>query len=180
MTKNKKVREHKVKIVKEVAESLDKSQVVVITNYSGMSATDLTALRRKLKNAGVDYRVVKNTLARFAVDESDKNFDRNIFDGPIAAAFGYDDPVLPAKLLYDYKKSSDSAFTIVGGILGSTVLTAEEVNDLAQLPPREIILAKLVGSIQWPLTGLVTCLSGPVRGLAYILQARIKQLEEAN
>ncbi len=178
MTKEKKVREHKVKIVEEVAESLNKSQVVVVTNYSGMSTAELTALRRKLKNAGIDYRVVKNTLARFAVDKSEKEFDRNIFDGPVAAAFGYDDPVLPAKLLHDFAKSTNSALTVIGGVLGDTVLSADEVKDLAQLPPREILLAKVVGSIQWPLTGLVTCLSGPLRGLAYILQARIKQLEE--
>ncbi|MDD5402719.1 MAG: 50S ribosomal protein L10, partial [Dehalococcoidales bacterium] len=96
MTKKAKVREQKVKVVQEVAESFKKSQVVVLTNYSGMTTADNTSRRRKLKAAGVDYRVVKNTLARFAADESGKSFDRSIFTGPVAAAFGYDDPVVAA------------------------------------------------------------------------------------
>lgn len=179
MTKNKKIREKKVRIVQEIADSLGKSQVVVITSYSGMKTADMTSLRRKLRAAGVDYRVVKNTLARFAADETGKGFDRNVFDGPIAAAFGYDDPVLAAKILNDFAKGSDSPLSILGGILGESVLTAEQVKELAQLPSREVLLARVVGGIQSPLVGFVRVLSGPVRGLAYLLQARIKQLEEA-
>jgi len=179
MPKENKVREHKAEIVKQVTESMDKSQVVILTNYSGMTTADLTALRRKLKAAGIDYRVVKNTLARFAADGSVKNIDRGVFEGPIAAAFGYDDPVAPAKLLMDFTRSGDVPLSIVGGILGETVISAEKVKELAQLPPREILLARVVGGIQWPLTALASCLAGPIRGLAYTLQARIKQLEEA-
>ncbi|MDD5498136.1 MAG: 50S ribosomal protein L10 [Dehalococcoidales bacterium] len=179
MSKKAKVREQKVKVVQEVAESFKKSQVVVLTNYSGMKTADITSLRRKLKAAGVDYRVVKNTLARFAAEESGRGFDRSIFTGPLAAAFGYDDPVVAAKLVVDFAKNGDIPIDIVGGILGESLLSAEEVKDLAMLPSREILLAKVVGGIQWPLTALVSCLAGPVRGLAYVLQARINQLEEA-
>jgi len=179
MSKREKAREQKARIVKEVARSLDKSQIVVLTNYSGMSAANLTALRRKLKTAGIDYRVIKNTLARFAADESSKSIKPDIFEGPIAAAFGYDDPVAPAKLLADFGRGGDVGLKIVGGILGENVLSAEQVKELAQLPSREVLLAKVIGGIQWPLTGLVSCLAGPVRGLAYALQARINQLEEA-
>ncbi len=179
MARNKQIREKKVRLVSEIAESLKKSEVVVITDYSGMSTANLTSLRRKLRSSGVDYRVVKNTLVRFAVDEAGKGVDPNIFDGPIAVAFGYDDPVIPPKLLYEYAKSSNAPLNVLGGILGNTVLSAEEMKNLAQLPPREILLAKVLGGIQAPLTGLVTVLSGPSRGLANILQARINQLEEA-
>ena len=76
-------------------------------------------------------------------------------------------------------RGGDVGLKIVGGILGENVLSAEQVKELAQLPSREVLLAKVVGGIQWPLTGLVSCLAGPVRGLAYALQARINQLEEA-
>ncbi|MDD4635361.1 MAG: 50S ribosomal protein L10 [Dehalococcoidales bacterium] len=179
MQRKAKIREHKVKVVKEVAESFKKSQVVVLTNYSGMTTADITALRRKLKAGGVEYRVVKNTLARFAADESGQSFDRSIFNGPVAAAFGFDDPVVAAKLVVDFAKNGDIPISIVGGIIGDSLLSADDVKELAQLPSREILLAKVVGGIQWPLTGLVSCLAGPIRGLAYILQARINQLEEA-
>jgi len=172
-------REKKAKIVSEIANALEKSQIVVLTNYSGMSTASLTLLRSKLRAAGVDYRVVKNTLARFAADESGKGFSREIFNGPVAAAFGYDDPVLAAKLLNEFARNADLSISIVGGILGDKILSADEVKELAQLPPREILLAKLLGGIQWPITGLVSCLAGPIRGLAYTLQARINQLEEA-
>ena len=179
MQRKAKVRKHKVKVVKEVGESIRDSQIVVLTNYSGMTTADITTLRRKLKASGVEYRVVKNTLARFAVDESGKEIDRNGFTGPVAAAFGYDDPVIAAKLVVDFAKNKDIPISIIGGIMGDSILSVDEVKNLAQLPPREILLARVVGGIQWPLTGLVSCLSGPIRGLAYVLNARINQLEEA-
>jgi len=179
MQRKAKVRKHKVKVVKEVGESIRDSQIVVLTNYSGMTTADITTLRRKLKASGVEYRVVKNTLARFAVDESGKEIDRNVFTGPVAAAFGYDDPVIAAKLVVDFAKNKDIPISIIGGIMGDSILSVDEVKNLAQLPPREILLARVVGGIQWPLTGLVSCLSGPIRGLAYVLNARINQLEEA-
>jgi large subunit ribosomal protein L10 len=179
MQRKAKVRPHKVKVVKEVGKSIKNSQIVVLTNYSGMTTADITALRRKLKTGGIEYRVVKNTLARFAADESGKEFDRSIFTGPVAAAFGYDDPVLAAKLVVDFAKNKDIPISIIGGIMGDSLLSVDEVKELAQLPSREILLSRVVGGIQWPLTGLVSCLSGPIRGLAYLLQARINQLEEA-
>jgi large subunit ribosomal protein L10 len=122
MPREKEVKEHKVKIVKKVTESLKKSKVVVLTSYSGMKTADLTALRRKLRTAGVEYHVIKNTLARFAARDAAKGFSQDAFNGPLAAAFGYEDPVMTAKLLVDYARNADISLSIVGGILGEQLL----------------------------------------------------------
>jgi large subunit ribosomal protein L10 len=121
--------------------------------------------------------VVKNTLARFAVERAGKDDLAGSFDGPIAIAFGYGDITTPARVLTGYIRDSASSLSIKGGFLDDRLLTSEEVITLSTLPSREILLAQVLGQMKSPVSGLLNCLVSPMRGIMGVLQARINQLE---
>lgn len=171
-------REQKIRIVDELKETIAGCSAAVLTDYQGLSASELTILRRKLRGLNIEYRVVKNTLARFAAEKANKDFLVGSFEGPIAIAFGYGDVAEPARAINDYIKGSDSPLSIKGGFLSDRLLTADEVGRLAKLPSREVLIAQVLAGMQSPITGLVTCLASPIRGFMGVLQSRIKQLEE--
>lgn len=171
-------REQKVRIVDELSEAITGCSAAVLTDYQGLSASELDVLRSKLRSMKVEYRVVKNTLARFAVEKAGKKFLSDSFEGPIAIAFGYGDVAEPARIISEYIKGSDSPLNIKGGFLGDRLLGVDEVDRLAKLPTRDVLIAQVLASMQSPITGLVTCLSSPIRGFMGVLQSRIKQLEE--
>ena len=123
-------------------------------------------------------RVAKNTLTKIAADAQEINGLDSVLEGPTALVFAYDDPAQPAKILRDFARSS-RILQIKAGVLEGNVLTADQVADIADLPSREELVAKVVGGISSPLYGLVGVLSGPVRSLTYVLQARREQLEQA-
>ncbi len=171
-------REQKIRIVDELKETITGCSAAVLTDYQGLSASELTILRRKLRELNIEYRVVKNTLARFAAEKANKDFLVSSFEGPIAIAFGYGDVAEPARAINDYIKGSDSRLSIKSGLLGDRLLTADEVVRLASLPQREVLIAQVLAGMQAPITGLVNCLASPIRGFMGVLQSRIKQLEE--
>jgi large subunit ribosomal protein L10 len=154
-----------------------KSNSGIMTDYRGLKTSDVVALRRKLRDAGVEFHVVKNTLARIGARQSGKDQIGGIFEGPLAIAFVKDDISKSAKVLTDHIASAKLAITIKGGFLGNKLLTPAEVATIATLPPREQLIAKVMGGIQGPLYGLLNQVNAPLRGLAYVLQGRIKQLE---
>ena len=170
-------KEQKAHIIDELKETMAKCNVAVLTNYQGIPTSELTALRRRLREQGIEYRVVKNTLARFAAERAGKGFLAGSLEGPVAIAFGYGDVATPARALNDYIKGSDKPLTISGGFLGDRLLTIEDVDTLVNIPSWEVLIARVLAGMQAPITNLVTCLNSPLRGLAGVLQARIKQLE---
>jgi len=170
-------REKKTEIIGRFEDTFSRCSVGILTDYRGLSNAEITTIRRRLGNSSIDYRVVKNTLARFAAERAGKANLASSFVGPVAIALGYGDVTEPAKILTEYITTSKSTLTIKGGFLGDRVLTPEEVSTLAKLPTREILLAKLLGGMQGPIAGLVTCLSAPIAGVMRVLQARIKQME---
>jgi len=172
-------REKKAQIIDNLQESLAKCNVGILTDYRGLSTPELTILRKKLRGLGIEYRVTKNTLASLAAERAGRNDLTGYFEGPVAIAFGYGDITEPAKALVDYINTSKASLSIKGGFLAGRTLTIEEAMSLAKLPPREILLAKVLGGMQSPVTSLVNCLAAPMRGLLITLQARIKQMEEA-
>ena len=158
---------------------MDRCSNAVLTDYKGMSNAELTALRRKLRAAGIEYRVVKNTLARFAAEKAGKSFLTGSFEGPVAIAFGYDEVIEPAKTLAGYIRSApETMLGIKGGFMGNRLLSQDDVKTLASIPSREVLIAQVLGGMQTPIAGVINCLAGPLRGFGGILQARIKQLEE--
>jgi large subunit ribosomal protein L10 len=152
----------------------------IMTDYRGIKTSDIVGLRRKFKESGIEFHVVKNTLARIAAEKTGKDKIKDIFEGPLAIAFVKDDISKSAKVLTDYIAANKLALTIKGGFLGNKLLSPQEVSTIATLPPREVLIAKMMGGIQGPLYGLLNQVNAPLRGLAYVLQGRIKQLEGVN
>ena len=170
-------REKKAQTIDGLQDTFSKCSIGILTDYRGLSAPEITVLRRKLRESSVEYKVVKNTLARFAGERAGKSDLVSCFEGPVAIAFGYGNITEPAKVLTEYIKTSQASLTIKGGFLGDRLLTSEEVVTLSTLPSREILLAKVLGGMQSPITSLASCLASPIRGIMGTLQARIKQLE---
>lgn len=170
-------REKKTQIIDNLEQLFSRCRVAVLTDYRGQSANQMTELRRRLRGEGIEFRVVKNTLARFAAQRLGREELLGFFEGPVAIAFGYGDITEPAKALSSYIEEFKATMTIRGGFLADRVLTKGEVNTLSTLPPREVLLARVVGGVQAPISALVGQLSAPMTGLIAGLQARIQQLE---
>src|SRR4030042_3699760 len=166
-------KKEKEKIIDELTNSLSNCTIAIATDYRGLTAKDMVQLRKQLRAGGVEYQVAKNTLTRFAADKAGKKQLEPLLSGPLAVAFGYDDVIKPAKILRDFIRSSGASLKIKGGLLGDRLLSTEEVSALANIPSREVLASQLVGQLISPLYSLHTVLSAPLRGLAYVIQARI-------
>ncbi len=167
-------RPEKEAAVAEVKERLLRARAVILTDYRGLNVGELTDLRRRLREVGVEYKVVKNTLATLAVREAAVQEIEPYLTGPVAMAFGYDDPAVPAKILAGFAKEHKN-LEMKAGVLEGRVIDQAQVKALADLPSREQLLAMVAGVFQAPFRGLVTVLSGPMRNLAYGLEALRKQ-----
>ena len=161
-----------------LAEKFDQSTIVITTDYTGLPVGDMTALRRSLREAGVEYRVIKNTLAYLAADKAGKPAIKDVIEGPTGVAFGYGEPAEPAKALSAFIRSARSALKIRGAELDGRALAPEEVERLAALPNRNELIAQLLMRMNGPIAGLVNVLNGPIVGLARVLQGRIDNLNE--
>ena len=166
-------------VVAELSELLARSTIAILTVPTGMTMADMTDLRRRLREVGVEFHVVKNTLARIASRQVGKDALDSLLSGPTAIVFGYGDEVEPARVLLDFSRAAKMDIRIKGGILHSRVLSAEQVRQLAYLPAREVLLAQLLGGLQAPLSRLVWVLKGNMVGLLNVLEARKGQLESA-
>jgi large subunit ribosomal protein L10 len=171
--------EKKQELVKSYAEKFSRSQAAILTNYSGLSVIELNRLRNKMRETGSGYHVVKNRLVKLALREAGLPVPEELLRGPTAIGFCYEDMVAPAKVLTEYAKES-RILTIKGGILGEKVIDVQVISSLADLPPRDVLLAQLLSGVQSPIAGLVNVLSGTLRGLVTVLKARADQLEVGN
>lgn len=148
--------EAKVLAVSDIVERLQKAHSVVIVKYSGLTVADVTALRAQFRAAGVDYVVLKNTLVRRALHQLNIEGLDDVLTGPSAFAFGMQDPVSPAKLIDAFiSKAKAPVLEVKAGLLGTEVLTQEGVANLAKLPSREELLARLLGSLNATVSNFV-------------------------
>jgi len=170
-------REKKAQLIDSLQQVFSRCSIGIMTDYRGLSANEMTDLRRGLRESGIEYKVVKNTLARFAAERAGKEELVSFFEGPVAIAFGYGDITEPARALANYIQTSKASMSIKGGFLSDRLLTSEDVATLSTLPSREILLAKVVGGVQSPISALVSHLTAPMRGIIGVLQARIQQME---
>ena len=155
---NIKIIEMKAAKVAEVTEKIQKSQSIVMFDYRGLTVEEVTALRTEMRKAGVEYVVLKNAIVQRAAESA--GIDQAVLSmlkGPSAFAFGYEDAVAPAKILKDFIKKTKKC-EMKGGIVNGTVFNAAEVNALADLPSREVLLARLLGSMMSPISGLAIVL----------------------
>jgi large subunit ribosomal protein L10 len=170
-------KEKKAELVDLIREKLVRAEIVIATDYRGLTVAEISKLRHQLRQQGVEYRVVKNTLADFAATAAGKPDLSKLLQGPTALAFGYGDVVQPAKALSDYQRSSGTTLSIKGGLLAGKLLMPEDIVALAKLPPKDELIGKLVGLVQLPVSRLMIVLSGNLRNLMGVLQARIRQFE---
>ena len=167
----------KKEVIDELTTKFDEAKSAVLTDYRGLNVEEMTDLREKLREAGVDYKVAKNTLAYLAAKEAGCEEIEEYLKGPTAIAFSEDDPVAPAKVLSEFAEENET-LEIKSGLLDKEVLNSDEIKALADVPSREELLGRLASGLKQPLNGLVHCLKDPVKSLAYALKAVKDKKEE--
>lgn len=166
----------KVAEVEALEKRLRKASVVILTDYRGLTVSELNTLRSRLREASLEYRVTKNTLLNRAAERVGVTGLSPLLSGPTAVVFGTDDPGVPARLLQEFIRQYRK-LEIKGGVVQGETLGADIVLALATLPSRAELLARVVGVLQWPLRGVVSALSAPHRALVMTLDALRKQRE---
>lgn len=165
-----------LELYNEIVEKLQKNQHFFVVEYKGLTVADITNLRRKLKEADSELKVIKNTLLEIALKNLEMPNIEEYLSGPNAIVYVKEDAVKAAKVLHDFSKENDK-LVLKCGIVDGHVFEARRIKDLAMLPPKEELIAKLLGSLKSPLYGLVSVINGPVRGLAIALSEIAKQKE---
>ena len=165
-----KILEQKKAIVTELAERLKSSVAGVLVNYKGITVADDTKLRKELREAGVSYTVVKNTLLSRAAEQANLEGLNPVLEGTTALATSPEDYVAAARILSGYAEKNKD-FQIKAGFVDDGLLSVEEIKDLAKLPSKEVLVAKALGGLNAPISGFVTVLNGNLRGLACVLNA---------
>jgi large subunit ribosomal protein L10 len=171
-------RPEKVQAVAEIKERIEGAQAVFLAEYAGLSVNEQQELRRALRANGAEFKVMKMTLARLAADDLEINSLDELLLGPTGLAFADGDPVGAAKVLKDFSKEHD-VFVVKGGLLGMDFLTPERISELADIEPREVLLAKLAGAMQAPMANLAGLLAALSRNTASALQQLLEKKEAA-
>jgi large subunit ribosomal protein L10 len=169
----------KQQVVADVHEKLAKANAVFLADFRGMSVEKATTLRNDLRGAEVEYRVVKNTLLEIASADTSAAALAPHFKGPTAVAFTYSDPVAAAKVLAKYAKDQQAAFKLKGGVLSGKMISVADIQALAELPSREVLIAKMLGSMNAPATNFVGLLAAVPGSFVRALDA-IRQQKQGN
>lgn len=163
--------ELKSAVVSEIAEKLEKASSVVVIDYKGLTVEQVTDLRSQMREAGVDYKVYKNTLVRRAAaqvgGDALANFNDELLVGTNAIAFGYEDPVAPARILKGFMDKNPNKIKLKMGVVEGEFYDEAKIISLAEIPSREVLIAKLLGSFKAPMSNFV-----------YLLDAIAKKNEE--
>jgi large subunit ribosomal protein L10 len=170
--------EKKVATVKELRERIERATIVIAADYRGLSVTEIATLRKSIRDAGVEMRVVKNRLFLRAAGDAQQPGLSELLEGPTAVLFGYEDVSASAKVVTEYQRTARNAFAVRKAMMDGRILTLVEVQDLASLPARPVLLGQLAGLLQAPMTRLAGLLNGSMQNLAGLLDARAKQIEE--
>ena len=166
-------KEEKAQAIAELREKFTRARAAYLTECTGLAGTEVTELRRQLRDARAELKVVKNTLAILAADGTPLSVAKEHFRGPLSVAIGYDDPALPAKILRDFiaKDKRDKKMRITVGVVEGNLVDASRVKAVADLPTRQVLLTVLVSTMQGPVRGLMFTLSGVIRKLMGVLVA---------
>ena len=163
----------KQEIFRNLNEKIKKSKSMVFAGFNALGVKDNENLRAKLRAENSEYYVAKKTLINLALKENKLDINVRDFDGKVAAIFSYEDEVAPAKILVNFRKDKDKEGRIffLGGILEGKLLSKEQVEALSQLPSKQELYGRLVGSLNAPISGFVNVLGGNLRGLVTVLKA---------
>lgn len=169
---NAKVLSEKQAIVAQLTDKLNSAAGGVLVDYKGVTVAEDTALRIEMRKAGVDYSVVKNTLTRFAVKNAGLDDLTGVLEGTTSLAVSDSDPTAPARVASQFaKKMNGAKFIIKAGFVDGKVIGPQEVQALADLPSKEVLLSMLLSAMQGPVRGLAVSLDATISGLARALQA---------
>jgi large subunit ribosomal protein L10 len=172
-------RPEKVEQVEQLTEKLNRAKVAILTDYRGLTVSQLQDLRARLRGADVEYRIVKNTLARRAAAAAGHEDLQAELVGPVAIAFGYDDLSAPSRLLAEFVRATRLKLDIVGGLVEGRAYPPEQVRQLADLPSREVLISQLLGTVQSPVAQLTATIQAPMQQLVGLLEAYKQKLEAA-
>ncbi|MEG0766302.1 MAG: 50S ribosomal protein L10, partial [Clostridia bacterium] len=168
--------ELKQQVVADIKSKLENAQSMIVVDYRGLTVDQVTELRKQCRQGGVEYVVLKNTLVARALHEMGINGLDHVLEGPSAFAFGHADPVAPAKILLDFiTKTKTEKLSVKAGLVDGKAIDAKGVQALAELPPKEVLIARIMGSLNAPITNFVGVLSATLRSLVYAIDAVRKQ-----
>jgi large subunit ribosomal protein L10 len=168
--------EKKIAAVQEMTETLSRSTVVIGADYRGLTVEEATALRHAMREAGVEIQVVKNTLFMRAAEAAGIPGVGELAEGPTAIIYGFDDPLAPIKTVVEYQRQARNAFQARKAFMDGEVIPAARLSDLAALPPKDVMIAELVGALQSPITNLVYLLQATIQEFSGLLDARTDQM----
>jgi large subunit ribosomal protein L10 len=172
-------RDNKQQIVAELHDKLTRAKAVFLADFRGLNVEKATNLRNELRKSAIEYKVVKNTLLELASRDTDKTALSQHFSGPTAIALSYDDPVAAAKVLSKFAKEQSTVFKLKGGVLTGKPMSVADIQALADLPSREVLIAKMLGSMQAPSSNFVRVLAAVPGGFVRVLNA-IREKKEGN
>ncbi|MCD6168457.1 MAG: 50S ribosomal protein L10 [Caldisericia bacterium] len=162
-------RERKRELLKELQEKAEKAKLMLFTTFSGITVPEISNLRRSIKENGGELKVYRNTLLKMGLTEKGFEVDDEIFTGPTAVVFGYEDPFPVMKVVNDFQKSHRRNFDIKGGLLGTLKLTKSDIKELSSLSSMQELYGKLVWGMKAPLARLVFALKYPAMKLIFVL-----------
>ncbi len=164
------LKQQKAKIIEEMEESLSSAHLILLTDYKGMSVESITKLRDELRKVNGEYRVIKNTLLRISLKNAGINTDdRGSFDGTTAILFTSGDPILALKAFYNFSNDNANIPVVKWGFMERQFITADQAKELSTLPPRDVLLAQLIGQMQAPIYSLHAVLSSLLRNFLHVL-----------
>ena len=170
-------KERKEELVAQISEDLKKSQALILTDYRGLPTAELAKLRNELRGKKAGLHVVKNTLMELALKRANMPVPEDLLDGTTAVAFCYQDIAGPAKAINGFLKDKEN-IKIKGAIMGNSILRGAEAEALANLPTREQLFSKLLGTINAPGQQVAGVVASGIRQVLYVLKARAEQLEK--
>jgi large subunit ribosomal protein L10 len=168
--------QQKIETVRTLADKLRRSQLALVADYRGLTVAEISDLRKRLRESGAELTVAKNTLVSLAAKETGKEALAPLLAGPTALALAYDDVSKTAKAINEFNKGPKK-LVVRGGVLGSAALGAGALDQVANLPTRQEVLAQIVGGVAAPVAGVVGVLNAAISNVLYVLQARIDQLQ---
>lgn len=170
--------QRKIETVGELAERIGRSTLAVAADYLGLNVAEMGVLRRQLREAGVELRVIKNSLFRLAAEQAGRPEVAELAEGPTAIAFAYGDIIAPARALSDYVRTARNAFALRRAFAEGQILSARDLEDVARLPSREVLIGQVAGAMQAPVARLSYLLSASlVNQAATLLNSSLQQLQ---
>ncbi|HZP25440.1 MAG TPA: 50S ribosomal protein L10 [Dehalococcoidia bacterium] len=166
----------KIATVQDLKARLQRATLAIGAQYRGLRVAEMTDLRRRLRAAGLEIKVVKNTLLRLAAEEAGRPEVTGVVEGPTALVLGYDDPIASAKAVTDYAATAPAGFRINAAFIDGTIASGADLRDLVSLPPKPVMLSMIMGQLQSPLANTVGLLQAPLQEFSMLLQSLVGEL----